>query len=118
MRDVIGVNDHDFSRVLGMTRSGTLKLNEDHHGLQFEIDVADTTLGRDVVTMVERNDHGGCLFGFRVVEDRWNNDLRTLIEIDLVKISIVAGFSAYPNTSVQARNNPRLRLLSRYLDVV
>lgn len=102
--DKIGLLDHDPSKLLARTRSGTLKLGEDSKGLHFEILVPDTTLGRDVLALAERNDLGGASYGFRVVRDTWVGSLRTLHAVDLREVSIVSSWPAFPQTSVAARS--------------
>src|SRR5690242_9897007 len=58
-RDVRALVDHDMSKLLGRTASGTLRLREDATGLAFELDVPDTTLGRDILALAERRDLSG-----------------------------------------------------------
>lgn len=104
--DVLALADHDPSRVLARTRSGTLRLSEDERGLKFELDVPDTSAGRDVLALATRGDLGGCSFGFSVPEngDSWTGDKRELRSVILHEISIVQAHPAYPQTSVQARS--------------
>ncbi|MBN8872662.1 MAG: HK97 family phage prohead protease [Rhodospirillales bacterium] len=103
-RDVLALLDHDPTRLLGRTGSGTLRLAEDTRGLHFEIDAPDTQLGRDVLTLAERRDLGGCSFGFRVTDEAWPaRDRRELRAVDLFEISVVQAFPAYTQTTVSAR---------------
>ena len=105
--DILALVDHEPGALLGRTSSGTLKLAEDSRGLHFEIAVPDTQLGRDVLAQAERNDLGGCSFGFRPIEVRWPKaDFRELLGVDLVEISVVRAFPAYSQTSVVARSLP------------
>lgn len=46
--DVRAYFDHDTGRVLGRLSAGTLRCEEDDKGLRVEIDLPDTTDGRDV----------------------------------------------------------------------
>lgn len=102
--DVLALVDHDPSRLLARTASGTLRLTEDARGLAFVVDVPDTTLGRDVLALAERRDLGGMSFGFRVTDEAWPAaDRRELRAVDLVEVSIVHAHPAYAATSVQAR---------------
>ncbi|WP_299935357.1 HK97 family phage prohead protease [uncultured Nitratireductor sp.] len=103
--DILALVDHDKSRVLARTKSGTLRLSEDERGLRFEIDVPDTTLGRDLLTMAARSDLGGMSFGFSVDPDgdEWRGEHRTLRAVTLHEISVVQSFPAYDGTSVSAR---------------
>ena len=119
--DVVALVDHDRSRLLGRTRSKTLHLAEDDRGLRFSIDLAETTLARDILALAERGDLGGASFAFRVPKggDEWRGRDRTLLRVDLVDVSVVQTFPAYPNTEVQARaHQPHrlpLSLAKRYL---
>jgi HK97 family phage prohead protease len=102
-RDILALADHDPRALLGRTRSGTLRLAEDTRGLHFEIDTADTSLGRDIHELVKRGDIGGASFGFKAKKDFWNGRRRELRAVDLYEISIVQSFPAYQDTSVEAR---------------
>lgn len=104
-RDVVVLVDHDPSRFLGRTSSRTLRLAEDARGLHFEVDVPDTTLGRDVLALAERGDLGGASFTFRPVEERWSpsRSRRELLSVDLLEVSVVQSFPAYRATTVSAR---------------
>lgn len=106
--DVLALMDHDMSKVLGRSRSGTLKLSEDSKGLAFSLDLPDTQAGRDVLALAERGDLGGMSFGFRVPAggDSWTGNRRTLRTIDLKEISIVSAWPAYPDTSIALRSRP------------
>jgi len=105
--DVKALIDHDSSLILGRSKARTLKLKEDDEGLAVEIFPPDTQVGRDAVTSVERGDLDQMSFGFRTVKDQWDRSdadhpIRTLIEVDLFDVSIVA-FPAYPDTDVALR---------------
>lgn len=102
--DILALVDHDTGRVLGRTASGTLRLSEDTRGLAFELDLPDTSLGRDMLALAERRDLGGMSFGFRVTDEAWPaRDRRELRSVDLLEVSVVQAFPAYSQTSVSAR---------------
>lgn len=105
-RDVLALVDHDPTRLLGRTRSGSLRLSEDIRGLAFEIDLPETQIGRDVLALAERGDLGGMSFGFTARDERRDGDSRTLLAVDLYEVSVVSSFPAYPDTLVQARFQP------------
>lgn len=105
-RDVLALVDHDPSRLLARTASGTLRLAEDARGLAFQLDVPDTQLGRDVLALAERGDLGGMSFGFTVPPggDAWPApDRRELRAVSLQEISVVHAWPAYTATTVAAR---------------
>lgn len=121
-RDVLALVDHDPARVLGRTRSGTLRLAEDARGLAFEIDVPDTQDGRDMLALAERGDLGGMSFAFRPSTggETWQGARRTLTAVDLREISVVQSFPAYEGTIVNARSAPasvRLSLARRQIEI-
>jgi len=106
--DVLGLVDHDAGKLLGRTRSGTLRLSEDSRGLAFSLDVPPTQLGNDVLALAARDDLGGMSFAFKVRPDgeRWSGRRRELRSLDLAEISIVQSWPAYPNTEIAVRNRP------------
>lgn len=57
--DVRFVHEHDRNLLLGRTASGTLRFEDTPTDLRYELDLPDTTLGRDVATMLERGDVAG-----------------------------------------------------------
>lgn len=103
--DVLAMLDHDPGKVLGRTRSGTLRLTEDARGLSFSLDLPDTQAGRDVLELAARGDLGGMSFGFTVPVggEAWDGDRRTLRTVDLKEISVVSAWPAYPDTSLALR---------------
>ena len=105
-KDILALVDHDRSSVLARTKTGTLRLGEDERGLKFEIEVPDTTTGRDVLALAARGDLGGMSFGFSVepTGETWTGDKRELRAVTLHEISVVNAWPAYPETSVQARS--------------
>jgi HK97 family phage prohead protease len=110
--DILALMDHDPARVLGRTRSGTLRLTEDGKGLAFSLDLPDTQAGRDVLELAQRSDLGGMSFGFHVPAggERWNGERRSLISVDLREISVVSAHPAYPDTSLALRARPCLSI--------
>jgi HK97 family phage prohead protease len=120
--DILALLDHDQTKLLARTKSGTLKLAEDSKGLAFALDVPDTSVGNDVLALAHRGDLGGASFGFNVAKDgeRWSGNKRTLTAVNLMEISVVSSWPAYPETSVIARARAPARLLMalRYLETV
>jgi HK97 family phage prohead protease len=102
--DILALVDHDPGRVLGRTRSGTLRLSEDSRGLAFDIDVPDTQTGRDVLALAERGDLGGMSFGFTALDEQRDGEARELRSVELHEVSVVLAWPAYDGTIVQARS--------------
>lgn len=106
--DVRALWNHDTGIVLGRTKSGTLRLHEDDTGLRIEIDPPDSASAQ--VESVKRGDVDQMSFGFKVLEDGWDQDdegmiIRTLRKIKLFEVSPVT-FPAYTATSVGVRAEP------------
>ncbi len=102
--DILALVDHDPTRVLARTRSGSLRLSEDTRGLSFDMDVPDTQAGRDVLTLAERGDLGGMSFGFEARDEHSDGTRRELRVVDLFEISVVSAFPAYEGTVINARS--------------
>lgn len=106
--DVRALFNHDPNLVLGRTKSGTLRLQEDIHGLRIEIDPPDTQAARDLMTSMQRGDIDQMSFGFQVIRDHWETDpegkvTRTLLDVRLFDVSPVT-YPAYPQTQVGVRS--------------
>jgi len=111
VRDIKALWSHDSSRVLGSTRVKTLKLEEKSNGIDFELDLPDTTTGKDAVESIQRGDIDAMSFGFMVHEDNFEqidgDIVRTVLRGDLIEISPVA-FPAYSQTDVSAELRERI----------
>ena len=105
--DVRAYFDHNRGRVLGRSSSGTLRLSEDNKGLAVEIDLPDTTDGRDVRELISRGDVTGMSFGFRVLRQEWDEisdpPKRTILEVELDEVSIVSE-PAYDGAQIALRS--------------
>ena len=106
--DIRAYVNHDDTLLLGSRRAGTLRIEDRADGGYVEIDLPDTTWGRDIRTLIERGDigargNGGMSFGFATVKDEWNEDgtERTLLAAKLFEVSIVTATSAYMSTTAQ-----------------
>lgn len=111
---------HDTSKVLGRTKNGTLRLEEDDIGLRFELDLPNTTLGNDTYESIKRGDVDGVSFGFRVESDEIHEPdddlpLRTVTKARLLEVSAVA-FPAYPDSEVSARGYDPLKVYQDELE--
>ena len=105
--DVRALWQHDVNWVMGRTKSGTLRLLEDDHGLAVEIDPPDTEIMRAFITSIERHDVDQMSFAFRATDDRWDIDaneqyVRTVLRAKLYDVSPVT-YPAYPSTEVGLR---------------
>ncbi|HGH7183454.1 HK97 family phage prohead protease [Bacillus cereus] len=99
--DIRALFNHNWDNVLGRTKSGTLRLEEDERGLKFEIELPNTSVGRDLAESMDRGDINQCSFGFWITEENWDYNvepaLRTIKEVELYEISVVS-IPAYDDT--------------------
>jgi HK97 family phage prohead protease len=107
--DVRGLLNHDPSLLLARTPH-SLRLSSDSHGLEFELDLPDTTAGNDVRAMVDAGLITGCSFGFVADQQDWSThegrDLRTHTSVGrLLDVSVVT-YPAYEGTNVSLRSKP------------
>jgi HK97 family phage prohead protease len=111
--DVRALFNHDPNYVLGRNKNGTLKLSEDSTGLLYEVDPPDTQQARDVVALIKRGDISQNSFGFRVIDQGWDEEadgtlVRTLNKVKLFDVSPVT-YPAYPTTDLKLRSEEDLR---------
>jgi uncharacterized protein len=90
--------NHDAGEPLASVRGGTLKLTEDDRGLKVEARLANTSRGRDVAELIRSKTVDSMSFGFSVIKDTWEGNVRTLNAVRLFEISLVS-FPAYKATA-------------------
>lgn len=109
--DVVALFDH-AGQPIGRTTNDTLKLSISDRGLNYSIDPPDTTLGRDILTLVRRRDLFGASFAFSLPAsggESWTQDgdgtaTRTILEVaNLWDVSVVTR-PAYPQSSAALRS--------------
>ncbi len=97
--------NHRDDMILGATRSGSLRLNIDSTGLDYEVDLLESR--SDIYQLVRRGDIGNSSFSFLAYQDDWQYDdgmpLRTLISGKLLDVAPVT-MPAYCSTSVALRS--------------
>lgn len=109
--DVVGLFNHDDNQVLSRTTNGTLRLAKGAKGLEYEMDLPDTQLARDLTTLVSNRTIYGSSFAFTVSEkgEQWVQDERgqpVRIVTDatgLFDVSVVTR-PAYPASTVGLRS--------------
>ena len=112
---VVARFNHEDNLLLGTTEGGTLSLEADGTGLRYDIQLPDTTAGRDVKALAERGDLRYSSFAFRTLTDDWGFTpegfpLRTLLGVQLVDVAPVTN-PAYRDTTTG------LRSLATHLDI-
>jgi HK97 family phage prohead protease len=109
--DVPFLFNHDPNHVTGRTSNGRLELAKDARGLAYRHKPLQTSMGRDLVMMVEDRTITGSSFAFTVAdggenwtEDERGNVIRTVHKASgLYDISAVTS-PAYPSSSIAPRS--------------
>jgi hypothetical protein len=105
--DVVFLINHD-GLPLARTRSGTLELSEDDHGLKMKasLDITDPDV-RSIVPKMRRGDLDKMSFAFMPTRQKWNDademPPRTIQEASLFDVSIVTT-PAYAGTDIGLRS--------------
>ena len=106
--DVLGLFNHDINQILGRTPE-TLKVWSDAEGLQYEIKLPDTTLGRDLYKLVQRGDIRGSSFGATIGYSSWSKqgdkDVRTIQRFKSLRDVSPVAIPAYSGTRVSLRSS-------------
>lgn len=110
--DIRSMFNHNTERLLGRTKSGTLRLSEDPTGLLYEVDInADDPNAMSAYAQVERGDVDGSSVWFRVIRQEWiaptkdngmERELRRILEAELIETGPVV-FPAFTQTTATAR---------------
>lgn len=108
--DVRALFNHDPSKILGRTKSGTLTLRVESDGLHYETEPADTSLYTDVREMLGRGDVDGSSFAFTISEggEEWTIDeergldIREIRDVKLYDVGPVT-YPAYEAASSGVR---------------
>ena len=109
--DIRALYNHESGQVLGRVSAGTLRLNETDRGIEYEIDLPDTSFARDLAVSIERRDVTGNSFGFSVpdsdTDQRWEERdgtvWRTITRARMRELG-PQPFPAYPQTDVENRS--------------
>ncbi len=113
--DVLAAVNHDYKMVLGRSKTGTLKLLVDSHGLRYDVKLPKTNLAQDTVESVRRGDYAGSSFrfavmadGIRAVEPKHRNDLPLVIIERISKLMDVGPVTtpAYAGATATVRSVP------------
>lgn len=111
-KDVVALFNHNADMPLGRQSNGTLRLSKDSDGLHDEIDLPDTTAGRDVATSTRRGDLAGQSFSFEVRDnggEEWglvpggHAQIRTLRDVDVFDVGPVT-MPAYADSTAGMRS--------------
>lgn len=115
LKDIRLFVNHDINKIaLARTKNGrgTMSFNIDDEGLHIKatLDTENNQEARSLYSAIKRGDMDGMSFMFRIKSQEWLNidsdcPTRVIKEISIVHEVSVVNFPAYPQTSIDARNN-------------
>ena len=104
-REVKSFFNHDPNQVLGTTESEPpLTITDDKRGLMYDVEIPDTSYGRDLRENLKRKNVKGSSFQFRTIEDNWYKDdagvtVREIISAELFEVGPVTEPAYLPSSS-------------------
>lgn len=109
--DVRALLNHNADHVFARSKNGkgTLRLQADDKGLNFQFSLPDTSTANDTVVKLERGDIDQCSWSFVIGEEEWRDiesakPLRIIRTVDsILDISLVT-YPANPNTTAALRS--------------
>jgi HK97 family phage prohead protease len=93
------LHGHDESQMLAATPT-SLSLSQDERGLQVTADIIKSPMGDHMLALAQRDPQAiAWSFGFRVIDEDWDGNKRTINEAALHEVSLLTGHTpAYPGT--------------------
>ena len=117
--DVRAYFNHDPNYLLGRTTAGTLRLSVDNEGLRYELDVPNTTAGRDLKENMRLGNITQSSFAFTIGKngDSWERsedgaDIRVINKVNRLYYVSPVSLPAYPSA-----NDLALANRSNYMDI-
>lgn len=108
--NILSMHNHRSERLLGNTRSNTMRVGVDSVGVWYEVDLPNSPTGQDVYESVKRGDTQGSSFQFDIKSDgervtkRNGKAFREIIKFNGVYEMGPVSEPAYPDTSIAARS--------------
>lgn len=107
MSDIVMKYNHE-NNVLPMarTRGGSLQFNIDDHGLKIRAKLPDTSVNRDIYTLIQEGVLSKMSFAFTVKSEEYDydTDTRRILAFDKIFDVSVVDVPAYESTEIYARS--------------
>lgn len=107
MSDIVMKYNHEDSVLpMARTRGGSLQFNIDDHGLKIRAKLPDTSVNRDIYTLIREGVLSKMSFAFTVRSEEYDyeTDTRKILEFDKIFDVSVVDVPAYETTEIYARN--------------
>lgn len=107
MSDIVMKYNHEDSILpMARTRGGSLQFNVDDHGLKIRAKLPDTSVNRDIYTLIREGVLSKMSFAFTVKSEKYDydTDTRKILEFDKIFDVSVVDVPAYESTEIYARS--------------
>lgn len=107
MSDIVMKYNHENSVLpLARTRGGSLTFNIDEHGMKIRAKLPDTSINRDIYTLIKEGVLSKMSFAFTVKTEEYDydTDTRRILAFDKIFDVSVVDVPAYESTEIYARN--------------
>ena len=107
MSDIVMKYNHEDSILpMARTRGGTLQFNIDDHGLKIRAKLPETSVNKDIYTLIREGVLSKMSFAFTVKKQEYDydTDTRKILEFDKIFDVSVVDVPAYETTEIYARN--------------
>lgn len=113
MSDIVMKYNHEDSVLpMARTRGGSLQFNVDDHGLKIRANLPDTTVNRDIFTLIKEGVLNKMSFAFTVANEEYDyeTDTRKILAFDKIFDVSVVDVPAYDTTEIYARSKDEYEL--------
>ena len=107
MSDIVMKYNHENSVLpMARTRGGSLQFNIDEHGLKIRAKLPETSVNRDIYTLIREGVLSKMSFAFTVKSEEYDydTDTRKIFEFDKIFDVSVVDVPAYETTEIYARS--------------
>lgn len=109
--DIRSAFNHSRDKILGRTKSGTLVLTEDTHGVAYTVTPPDAQWARDLMASISRGDIDGSSFTFgvnpqdeKITKREDGTYLREIFKFSVIGEMGPVSYPAYEGTSANVRS--------------
>ena len=107
MSDIVMKYNHEDSVLpMARTRGGSLQFNVDDHGLKIRAKLPETSVNKDIFTLIKEKVLSKMSFAFTVKTEEfdYDTDTRRILAFDKIFDVSVVDVPAYESTEIYARN--------------
>lgn len=107
MSDIVMKYNHEDSILpMARTRGGSLQFNIDDHGLKIRAKLPETSVNKDIYTLIREGILSKMSFAFTVKSENYDyeTDTRRILEFDKIYDVSVVDVPAYETTEIYARS--------------